>query len=148
MNKQWINLSIYEMFENVSKATKEADKVSLLQQYSNESQGFGILVDLVFNPAWKWLLPPGAPPYNASPKEHDNQNVLKSEARKLQYFVNTPQGNNMKPLRRETMFIELLESVHFHDAKLLLAAKDKSLPFKGVTKKHIKKAFPDMAGSW
>lgn len=148
MNKQWINLSIYEMFQNVSKETKEADKVLLLKQYSKESQGFSTMVDLIFNPAWKWLLPPGSPPYNAAPKEHDNQNVLKADARKLQYFVNTPQGNNMKPLRRETMFIELLEAVHFYDAKLLLSAKDKKLPFKGVTLKHIKKAFPDMTKDW
>lgn len=148
MNEKYLNLSIYEMFEKVSKASKEAEKVNLLKQFSAQSKAFGIVLDLTFNPAWKWLLPEGPPPYNPSPKEVDNQNVLKSDARKLQYFVNTPQGISMKPLRRETMFIEMLESIHFHDARLLLSAKEKKLPFKGVTIKHVKKAFPEMAGSW
>lgn len=142
-----MNYSIYELFEQVSKAD-EKDKPALLQKHANESKAFAIIVDLTFNPKWKWLLPPGSPPYHPSPKEADLQNVLKLESRKLQYFVNTPQGNVMKPLRREMMFIELLESVDFYDSKLLLSVKEKKLPFNGVTVKHIKKAFPDMAKDW
>lgn len=142
-----MNYSIYEMFEQVSKAD-EKQKPSLLQKYANDSKAFAIIVDLTFNPKWKWLLPPGSPPYHPSPKEADLQNVLKLESRKLQYFVNTPQGNVMKPLRREMMFIELLESVDFYDSKLLLSVKEKKLPFDGVTVKHIKKAFPELAKDW
>ena len=74
--------------------------------------------------------------------------MLKADARRLQYFVNTPQGNAMKPLRRETMFIEFLEAVDPLDAKLLLAAKSKKLPFKSVTKKLVTEAFPEETKGW
>ena len=113
------------MLEAVDKEKAKAKKVLLLQQYSKESQALKIVIELAYDKAWQWLLPEGNPPYNPSPKEADLQHVLKADARRLQYFVNTPQGNAMKPLRRETMFIELLEAVDPLDAKLLLAAKSK-----------------------
>lgn len=142
------NMSVYEMLEAVDKEKTKAKKVSLLQQYSKESQALKIVVELAYDKAWQWLLPEGNPPYNPSPKEADLQHVLKADARRLQYFVNTPQGNAMKPLRRETMFIELLEAVDPLDAKLLLAAKHKKLPFKSVTKKLITEAFPEETKGW
>ena len=142
------NMSVYEMLEAVDKEKTKAKKVSLLQQYSKESQALKIIVELAYDKAWHWLLPEGDPPYNASPKEADLQHVLKADARRLQYFINTPQGKAMKPLRRETMFIELLEAVDPLDAKLLLAAKSKKLPFKSVTKKLITEAFPEETKGW
>ena len=54
-------------------------------------------------------------------------------------------GNpNLKPLRREFLFIQLLESIDSEDAKLLLSVKDKKLPFKGITEKIVRQAFPDL----
>ena len=142
-----MNLSVYEQLENVSKAKNDKEKLSLLQQYAKEN-AFKIVIDLTFNPAWKWLLPEGIPPYRPSPKEADLQHVLKADARRLQYFVNTPQGNGLKSLRRETMFVELLEAVDHNDAKLLLSIKDKKLPFNGITKRLVQQAFPAETKSW
>ena len=54
----------------------------------------------------------------------------------------------MKSLRRETMFIEMLESVDFNDAKLLLSLKEKKMPFKSITKKLVMEAFPNDTKGW
>lgn len=143
-----MNLSIYEMLQDVSKQEKPNDKVAKLQEYARQATAFKIVLDLAFNPKWQWLLPPGAPPYNPSPKEADLQHVLKADARRLQYFINTPEGNRIKPLRRETMFIELLEAVDFNDAKLLIAIKDRKLPFNGITKRLVQQAFPNETKDW
>ena len=142
------NMSVHEMLEAVDKEKDKKKKVSLLQQYSNESKALKIVVELTFDKAWRWLLPEGDPPFNPSPKEADLQHVLKADARRLQYFINTPQGNAMKPLRRETMFIEFLEAVDPLDAKLLLSAKSKKLPFKSVNKKLVMEAFPEETKGW
>ena len=73
----------------------------------------------------------------------DQQNILYSEYRRLYLF--TKNGNpNLKQIRRESLFIELLESVDKDDAKLLLHMKDKNLPYPGVTKDIINKAFPGL----
>jgi hypothetical protein len=136
------------MLEAVDKEKTKAKKISMLQQYSKESKALKIVVELAYDNGWQWLLPDTDPPYNASPREADLQHVLKADARRLQYFVNTPEGKAMKPLRRETMFIEFLESVDPLDAKLILAAKSKKLPFKTVTKKLITEAFPEETKGW
>ena len=135
------------MFEKVSKQKTKKEKVALLREYGQE-QFFKIILDLTFNKQWKWLLPEGNPPYNPAPKESDVQHVLKHDARKLQYFINTKEGNGLKPLRRETMFIEMLESVDYQDAILLLSIKEGKVPFNGITKKLVQEAFPDSTKGW
>ena len=142
-----MNLSIYEMLENVQKEKTKPKRIAKLREYGDQKPLLTIL-DFTFDPGWQWLLPEGAPPYNPSPKEADLQHMLKSEYRKLQYVVNTAQGKAMKPLRRETMFIELLEMIDFNDARLLLAAKEKTLPFKAITKKLVMEAFPEATKGW
>jgi hypothetical protein len=68
---------------------------------------------------------------------------LFAEIRRLYLFLKG--GNpNLTKLRRETLFIELLESVHPSDAKILIAIKDKKLPYKGLTAKLVKEAFPGL----
>lgn len=142
------NLSVYEMLEKVDKEKTKSKKIDMIRQYCVEAKALKIILDLTFDAGWKWLLPEGTPPYTPSPKEADLQHVLKADARRLQYFINTPEGNSMKPLRRETMFIEMLESVDHNDAKLLISAKERKLPFKSVNKKLIQEAFPVETKGW
>jgi len=142
-----VNLSVYEMLENVDKEKTKAKKIARLREYST-TKALIVLLDFGMDAGWKWLLPEGTPPYSPSAKEADLQHVLKADFRRLQYFVNTPQGKAMKPLRRETMFIEMLESVDFNDAKLLLALKEKKMPFKSITKKLVMEAFPNDTKGW
>ena len=42
------------------------------------------------------------------------------------------------------MFVELLERVDPLDAKLLVAIKDKKMPFPGITIQHVKEALPGL----
>jgi hypothetical protein len=142
-----INLSIYEQLQNVDKEKTKAKKIALLREYA-QNASMKIILDLTFNPKIKWLLPEGVPPYSPSAKEADVHHVLKSDARRLQYFINTKEGSAMKPLRRETMYIEMLESVDRFDAKLLIAIKDKKMPFKTVTKKLVQEALPQETKGW
>jgi hypothetical protein len=66
-----------------------------------------------------------------------------AETRRLYLFLKG--GNpNITKLRREALYIELLESVHPEDAKMLIAAKSKKLPYKGINAKLVKEAFPGL----
>jgi len=70
----------------------------------------------------------------------DQENVLIKDARKLVYFVEG--GSNIKALKRETLFIEFLESLAPADAKMILAMKEKKLPWKSITPQLVNEAFP------
>jgi hypothetical protein len=48
-------------------------------------------------------------------------------------------------MKRETLFVQLLESIHASEAKLLVRAKDKDMKnIPGVTKKLCQEAFPGL----
>jgi hypothetical protein len=50
----------------------------------------------------------------------------------------------MNQIKRESLFMQLLESVNPKDAELFIAAKDKSMKFKGITKKLVMETFPNL----
>ena len=55
-------------------------------------------------------------------------------------------GDKLTSVKRESMFIEVLESLHKNEAELVLAMKDKKLTgrYKGVTLKLVQDTFPDL----
>ena len=62
-------------------------------------------------------------------------------------FYNFCKGGNdaLKSLRRETMFIQILEGLHPLDAEILCLVKDKQLETKyKVTKEIVAEAYPDV----
>lgn len=133
-------IGVAEFLENVSKLKTKAEKVAALKH--NDSTVLRMVLQGAFDPNVKWSLPEGTPPYK--PNELvDQEHIFIRESRKLTYFI---QGfyPNLKQIKRESMFIELLESVAPKDASMLCAIKDKKFPFKGITIDVVKEAFPDM----
>ena len=60
-------------------------------------------------------------------------------------FLEGPAGNpNLKQLRREQLFIQMLESLHPLEADVLLQVKDKKLNYRGLTYKLVKETFPEI----
>jgi hypothetical protein len=129
--------SIAWILEFASKLPEE-EQIKCLQ--ANDSEPIRIILQYCFHPGAKWLLPEGAPPY--TPFEFPNvENMLYAEARKIYLFLEG--GNdNLNPLKREKMFIDILESITPEDAKLLISIKEKKLPFEGLSPETIKKAYP------
>jgi hypothetical protein len=130
--------SISEILKEVSEAKKEK-KVELLRQ--NDSQPMRAILAHALDPSIKWMLPEGAPPYKPN-EALDQHNRLYQEARKLYIFCDP--NLSLPKVKREALFIELLESIDPEDAKLILAAKEKKIPYKGITSKLVQEAFPDL----
>lgn len=135
-----MQIGVAEFLEKVSKLKKKEQIVEALKV--NDSFVLRTILQGAFDPRVKWLLPEGEPPYKPNDLT-DQESVLIRECRKLAHFVEggTP---GLAQLKRETMFVELLESVTPADAKLLIAIKEKKLPWKGITVQHVREAFPDL----
>lgn len=133
-------VGLHEFLLKVSKLKKTEQKVQALHE--NDTFALRTVLQGVFDPKVKFLLPPGEPPYKAN-ELVDQEHVLHREAEKIRYFVEGfyPDLNQNK---REMMFIEMLERVAPDDAKLLVAMKDKKLPFKGITIEHVLKGLPGL----
>lgn len=130
--------SMSEILKEVSEAKKEK-KVELLRYY--DSQPLRALLAHALDPNIVWRLPEGAPPYKPN-EALDQHNRLYQEARKFYIFCDP--NLSLPSVKREALFIELLESVDPEDAKLLIAAKDKKVPYKGITLKLVQEAFPNL----
>lgn len=125
--------SISSILKTVSEGKTVSDKVALLQQLATEP--VLIILKYAFDPSIKFILPEGAPPYK--PCDFlDQEGRLYAELRRLYLFV---EGGNpsLTKVKREYLFIQLLESIDKQDAEMLCAVKDKKLPYKGLSLIHI-----------
>ena len=135
-----MKLSISEILKKASQGVTDQDRANTLRAHDTVSLRQVLWTAL--DPRVKWLLPEGNPPYRPCDLV-DQHHRLFTEARKLYLFLEN--GNpNLKQLRREALFIELLESLDPEDAKLILAAKDKKIPYPGITIEVVNLAFPGL----
>ena len=136
--------NVRETFEVIGKAKTREEKRDLLKQRENFATK--AILQLNFHPEVKWLLPPGSPPYTPSTEGDMTSNSLHYEVKKLDYYTDpSPHSLDELPmLRRESMFVGLLERLDPQDAILLIAIKDKKLSYKGLTYKLVKDTWPDL----
>jgi hypothetical protein len=128
---------ISEILEECSKLPKN-DKVAFLQRY--DCQPLRVILQYALDHRVEWDLPKGKPPYKPC-ELHDQEGRLYTDIRKFQYFV---KGNNLKTIKRETMFIEFIEGLAPKDAELICAVKDKKIPYKGINAALVNSAFPGL----
>ena len=135
-------LSIPTIFEDIAKAKSITERKKILLEHG--SNPLKELLKYAFHPDIKFLLPEGAPPYKTvgSPDEY-NPTYLYPNIRKLYLLV---EGGNegLTTLRREQLFIQLLEELHPKEAEVVIQVKDKKLKYRGLTYKLVKETFPDL----
>ena len=137
-----MNLGIAEILEKASNLSNKKDKIDFLQKHN--SKALETVLVCAYDPYIEWNLPPGSPPYKKS-NVLDGEGILYQEVRRFYLFLkghNSPVEN--KDLKREQLFLGLLETVTAADAELLCAIKDKKLPYKGLNEKIIREAFPNL----
>ena len=128
------------VMEDFTKAKSKAEKIAVLR--SNESWALKDILKGSLDPKVKWHLPEGAPPYQPSSHSEPMASILR-ENTKFRYFVKN-NNINISQIKREQIFIGVLEAVHPKDAELVISMINKKSPVKGLTYKLVKEAFPDL----
>jgi len=132
---------LYVLLKEISELSSNKEKAQALSSH-RFAESFKIIFKYIYDKNIKWLLPEGDPPYK--PCEFlDIEGRFLTDLRKLYLFIEGG-NNNLTNLRRETLFIQMLESIDPKDAKLLLAMKDKKSAFTGINKTIVRQAFPDL----
>jgi hypothetical protein len=132
--------AIFEILQKASEFSKKQEKIDYLRKMYNPA--LGMVLRGAYDPTIVWELPEGSPPYKPS-EFPDTHGILYGEVKRLYLFIKGGHPN-LNQLRREQLYITLLESVHPEDAKILLAIKDKKLPYKSITANIVKEAFPGL----
>ena len=135
-------LSIPRIFEDVAAASSIGARKKVLLE--NESKPLKEILRYAFHPDIKFALPPGKPPYKTigSPDEY-NPTYLYPNIRKFYLYIEGGH-DGLTPLRREQLFIQMLESLHPKEAEIVIQVKDKKLNYRGLTYKLVKTTFPEI----
>jgi len=161
----------FEVLDLASKQRSKAKKVEVLKKYEDPSLKAIFIWN--FDESVISVLPPGDVPYAAvdemdsfkgtlSEKIEDavskmgelktvslgSQDQGRSSIRKeFKRFYNFIKGGNdsLSNLRRETMFINILQGLHPLEAQIVCLVKDKQLETKyKITKEIVSQAYPDI----
>ena len=161
----------FEVLDAASKQRSKAKKVEVLRRYAHDS----ILTLLIWNfdETAISVLPEGDVPYGTNREDNSMTGTLsdkindavdkmsemgsnslgsqdqgKASIRKeYTKFYNFIKGGNdsLSSLRRETMFINILEGLHPLEAEILVLVKDKRLTDKyKITKEVVSEAYPQI----
>jgi hypothetical protein len=167
-----INPFIFEILELASKQRSNARKLEVLKTYSNDAPLKSILI-WNFDKSVISLLPEGEVPYASTGEQTSYSGTLSSKVddavfkmgelgsnslgsmdqgrssirKEYHMFYNFVKGGNdgLSSLRRETMFINILQGLHPKEAELLCLVKDKKLTDKyKISFDNVKEAYLDI----
>ena len=137
------NPFVHEVLELVDSQRSKAKKIEILREYVDDALKSILIWN--FDPTAISVLPEGHVPYkeNEVPVGTDHTS-LRREWKNLYHFVKG--GNDrLSAIRRETMFIQLLEGLHPEEAKIICLVKDKNLETKyKITYDMVVQAYPDI----
>ena len=166
------NPFVFEVLDLASRQRSKAKKVEVLKKHQDASLKSILIWN--FDESIVSALPPGEVPYSGFDDQNvysgtlttrideevrkmhetdsfslgsgDNQGhtTIRREARNFYRFVKGGQ-DGLSTVRRETMFINILEGLHPLEAEILILVKDKKLTDKyKITKEIVSEAFPDI----
>tara|TARA_A100001011_G_scaffold347948_1_gene385433 strand:+ start:6958 stop:7398 length:441 start_codon:yes stop_codon:yes gene_type:complete len=130
----------YEVCEELDRLKTQKEKILFIQQY--QSFALRTIVQLNFNDKIKLDLPDGKPPYRV---EQCPQSALHAATKNaFKGIGRLAVGSNLPTLKKESMFIRMLETLNAKDAEMLWRAKDGKLEelYPKLTRKLVEKIWP------
>tara|TARA_B110000285_G_C14967681_1_gene534924 strand:+ start:317 stop:757 length:441 start_codon:yes stop_codon:yes gene_type:complete len=137
-----IRESIAETILTAGKLKTPEEKVASLQ--SNVSVGLRTILRLIYDKEINFLIPNSAPPFRENGAIENTETMLYREARRMKIFIEGGGYDNLNQVKREGLFISLLEDVHPSDSKLLVENVIPHKSVKGISRKVVEEAFPDL----
>ena len=134
---------LYEVLQLIDQAETNEQVVDLIRTNGEKYSWFTDYLRCLFDEKIVFNLPPGTPPYTPA---HEAQ-YPSSWHRKhmdLGYWVKGLKGDQMNPIKRESNFIGMLESIHPEDAVHIVHMTQKRSEVAGLTKEAVKEALPNL----
>ena len=134
---------VTEILKKVSSAKTKKEKVDLLQEYNNN--GLRSILIINFDESLQFLLPEGEVPFKANDAPAGTDHTRLDHEYKGLYRYFKGGDSSLKSMRREQLFVQLLEGLHKDEAEMLVLACNKELQSKyRVTKAVVSEAFPQI----
>lgn len=129
---------IHEYIKQAAKAETRDEKAAILSQ--EKSGCLATILRIALDPSVEIDLPSGRPPFKKN-ELVDQEGVFYREIRKAKYLT---KNTNLPQIKKQIIFIEMLENLDPNDAEVLLTAIEKKSLGKGITVNVANKAFPGL----
>ena len=133
---------VFEILDTAVKAKNRDERIKVLQE--NNIMPILDILRGTFDEAIQWNLPEGTPPYTPNEAHSAPSTLLKQHLNFKYFVVGLRECSRLSKVKREKMFIDLLESVHPRDAELVISMINKKSPHRYITKQLIQDAFPSL----
>ena len=134
---------VTEILQKVSSAKTKKEKIDLLQEYNNNALRAILIIN--FDESLEFLLPEGEVPFtpNDAPVGTEHTRLAHEYKGLYKYFKGG--DSSIKGMKREQLFVQLLEGLAEEEANLLVSACNKDIQSKyRVTKAAVAEAFPQI----
>lgn len=136
-------MQVFEILEKASKLKSRDERIDMLRQ-NNIMPVLDVLKG-TFDNTIQWNLPDGKPPYTPNAEGAPSPSTLLKQHLNFKYFVKGLRESSRLPaVKRERMFIDMLESLPTQEAEIVVSMINKKSPYKGLTKKLVQDAFPSL----
>lgn len=143
-----IRETAYKTLENISKIADPETRKATLRQTLMENNPLAIVVQRVYHPNYHFDLPAGDVPDTIAKKSnHDEHGPFYNNLRRwdvLRPTEEVPSNVNIRKNVREQQFISLYEAVSNDDTELLIAVKNKKLPWETLNLAFVVDALPEL----
>jgi len=166
------NPLVFEVFDLVSRQRSKAKKVEVLRKYDDQSLRRILIWN--FDTSIQSILPEGEVPYEGYDEQNTYNGTLSTKIsqqvramhekgnfslgvsdtqghttirRESKHFYRFIKGgdNTLNSIRRETMFINILQGLHPLEAEIICLVKDGNLSDKyKITRENIEQAYPNI----
>ena len=137
------NPLLSEILALVSKQKTKAKKIQILKE--NESMHIKSVLIWNFDTSVESAIPEGEVPFKKNEAPAGTEHTYLAHEWKMLY--NFVKGGNdiLRPVKREQLFLQLLEGLHPDEAEIICLVKDKNLKKKyKLTRAVVEEAFPDI----
>ena len=144
------NATVYELLDHVN-TLLDTDRAAAIHFIKNQRAKVAMeeYLRMGFDASVEFILPAGEPPYRTDPHAPIGYGLtdLKQELRRMRLFMKHTANPGVSPSRLESLWVQVLEGLHYKEAKLLSAIKDRNVTsfFHNIDADFIREVYPQWA---
>lgn len=136
-----MKLGVAEIMKNASEKPNHREKIDYLR--THDSDTIRVCFRLAYDVSLVWDFPEGWRPDYKKNIYMDQEATLYQAVKHIgKFLVDGYPGLTAE--KKQTLFVQLLEGVTPLDAELLIAMKDKKIPWKGLGRAVVREAYPGL----
>lgn len=146
-NSSIIKETAYESLERIANIEDDAVRAQALRDNLASNNALAIVVQRTYHPNYNFDLPEGPLPESVAKKSgHDEYGPFYTSIKKWDILRRNSEyvGPHINRTNKETQFIALYEGVSDKDADLLIAIKDKRLPWGTLDRDFVVDTLPEL----